>query len=79
MNAPRLEFDNLPPDTHVCTSTRTGDVVTWLCPNCPGYIRTYNIKTGVMYVNRAGSTAAHTGCSFGVPDMAGLTMGLVDN
>jgi len=62
---PRLEFSNLPEDTHVCTSHRQGDVITWTCQHCPGYIRTYNEKTGTLYVNRAGSTATHTGSSVG--------------
>ncbi len=65
MIAPRIEFSNLDPDTHVCTSHRQGDVITWTCPHCPGYIRTYNEKTGVLYVDRAGSTANHTGSSVG--------------
>lgn len=60
---PRIEFSNLPEDTHVCKSHKQGDVITWTCPHCPGYIRTYNEKTGTLYVNRAGSTAIHTGSS----------------
>lgn len=60
---PRIEFSNLDPDTHVCTSHRHGDVITWTCQHCPGYIRTYNEKTKVMYIDRAGSTATHTGSS----------------
>ncbi len=79
MIAPNITFDNLAPDVHVCTSTRTGDVITWLCPHCPGYVRTLNMRTGAMYMNRAGSTAAHTGCNSGVPDMAGLTVGHSEN
>lgn len=62
---PRLEFSNLAPDTHVCKSHKQGDVITWTCPHCPGYYRTYNEKTKAMYVNRAGSTATHTGSSVG--------------
>ena len=64
---PRLEFSNLPEDTHVCKSHKQGDVITWTCQHCPGYIRTYNEKTKVMYINRAGSTATHTGSSMGAP------------
>ena len=65
MNASHITFGNLPPDTHVCKSHKQGDVITWTCPHCPGYIRTYNEKTGTLYVNRAGSTATHTGSSMG--------------
>lgn len=66
MIAPRIEFSNLNPDTHVCTAKKQGDVITWTCQHCPGYIRTYNEKTGELYVNRGGSTATHTGQSLGV-------------
>ena len=60
---PRIEFSKLPEDTHVCKSRKQGDVITWTCLRCPGYIRRYNEKTKVMYIDRAGSTAIHTGSS----------------
>ena len=67
MIAPRIEFSKLPEDTHVCTAKKQGDVIIWTCQRCPGYYREYNEKTKVMYIDRAGSTATHTGSSMGAP------------
>lgn len=66
----------MPPEVHHCTSHRDGDWITWRCPLCEGYERRLNIRTGVMFINRAGSMAQHTGVSTKPQNMEALSSGL---
>lgn len=74
-----LEFQGLPSDVHHCTSHREGEWVTWRCPHCEGYERSYNWHTGEMRINRGNSVAQHTGMNSRQQNMEALQRGLVDN
>ena len=62
-----------PSPVHECTSHRAGDWIIFRCPYCPGYERRFNWLTGEMQLDRAGSTAQHTGLSTAKQNMEALT------
>lgn len=74
-----LTFHGLPADVHFCTSHREGDVIIWRCPLCEGYERRLDFRTGKMRVNRAGSTAQHTGFSSKAENMEALAKNVSAN
>jgi hypothetical protein len=68
-----LSFSDIPADTHHCTSHRDGDWITWRCPQCAGYERRMNWRTGEMHIQRGGSEAQHVGVSTKEHNMEALT------
>ena len=74
-----LIFSGTPKETHHCTSHQDGDWMIWRCPECRGYERRLNWRTGEMQVQRGGSQAQHTGASTKTQNMENLTRGLSPN
>jgi hypothetical protein len=68
-----LSFQNLPSETHHCTSHREGEWITWRCPHCQDYERRLNWATGEMQVRRGDSEANHVGVSTKERNMEALT------
>lgn len=53
-----------PSHSHVTTSRRVGDWITFTCPVC-GYVRTMNAATGDMQVVKQGEDGVlHSGMSY---------------
>lgn len=74
-----IQFEGIEPETHFCTSFQDGDWAIWRCPQCEGYERRYNLRTGEMRVRRGGSEALHTGASTRGENMEALSKQLNHN
>ena len=70
-----INFEGLLKDVHQCTSYRSGDMITWVCPLCPGYKRELNWMTGEMKVTGR-NEHRHTGGSDSEQNLEGLTKNL---
>jgi len=60
-----MQFEiTTPAPSHVTTSRRVGDWITFTCPVC-GYVRTMNAATGDMQVVKQGEDGVlHSGMSY---------------
>lgn len=57
---------------HHCTSHRDGDWITWRCPQCTGYERRFNWRTGEMHIQRGDTDILHVGISTRESNMEAL-------